>query len=481
MNSIQTAYINALLADAAYIENIGTGEINASRFAPRLTPTQATYLAANFTVVTSIETPNTIDPQLGTGFDAVVWQIKAGSELAGPNNVNAGKLFVSMRGTQGLTDSADDITLASRGIPYDQIRDMVNWWLKNTAAVTNTQVQQIKVIEAPGLVGAKTFALDTPTNGTGLLNELDGIAGVNGHSLGGYLSTAFARIFGAAWGVEQVSTFNSAGFSNAAGLNIASEYDNIANLLGSQMGISFEGLAGLQKNYFGTNGIELTTNSAADIGIPGFNQYGQRVDLYQEDLLGSGLSGLINNHSMYKLTDYLALGVALEKLDPSLGFDKLNALVKAGSNDMKASYEGVLDGLRRIVDGPDVARLNADDVPGNAPTREAFHAALVGIRQSPAFQSLAGQLLIRPASADLKAAARNEFSAVVALQDLSPVWMSGKNAAADAQLARHWNSTRHTDSAGWIRTGCKHGSTRRRALCPAVRKKKSSVGTLLFS
>ena len=219
MNSIQTAYINALLADAAYIENIGTGEINASRFAPRLTPTQATYLAANFTVVTSLETPNTIDPQLGTGFDAVVWQIKVGSELAGPNNVNAGKIFVSMRGTQGGTDIADDGTLASRGIPYDQIRDMVNGWLKNTAAVTNTQVQQIKVIEAPGLIGAKTFALDTPTTGTGLLNELDGIAGVNGHSLGGYLSTAFTRIFGAAWGVEQVSTFNSAGFSGVAGLN----------------------------------------------------------------------------------------------------------------------------------------------------------------------------------------------------------------------------------------------------------------------
>lgn len=344
MSSINNAYINALLADAAYV-TILNGIPDEGELKLRLTPTQAAYLAANFTVVTSIETPNTINPLLGTGFDAVVWQIKAGSELAGPNNVNAGKIFVSMRGTQGLTDSADDITLATRGIPYDQIRDMVNWWLKNTAAVTNTQVRQIKVQETvvslSPLVTVKTFALDTPTTGTGLLNELDGIAGVNGHSLGGYLSTAFARIFGAAWGVEQVSTFNSAGFSNAAGLNIASEYDNIANLLGSPMGISFEGLAGLQKNYFGTNGIEFTTNSAADIGIPGFNQYGQRVDLYQEDLLGSGLSGLINNHSMYKLTDYLALGAALSQLDSKLDTATLNALIKAGSNDMKASYEGV--------------------------------------------------------------------------------------------------------------------------------------------
>lgn len=144
MKSVEFAYINALLADAAY-KSFSSGltpdELRAV-LSERLTPTQAAYLAANFTVVTSLETPNTIHPQLGTGFDAVVWQIKAGSELAGPDNVNAGKLFVSMRGTQGGTDIADDGTLATRGIPYDQIRDIVNWWLKNTAAVTNTAVKQ---------------------------------------------------------------------------------------------------------------------------------------------------------------------------------------------------------------------------------------------------------------------------------------------------------------------------------------------------
>lgn len=197
MNPIINTYINALLADAAYVKGIDAGAVDPDMFKDRLTEPQAAYLAANFTVVTSIETPNTIHSELGTGFDAVVWQIKAGSELAGPNNVNAGKLFVSMRGTQGPTDSADDITLASRGVPYDQNRDMVNWWLKNTAAVTNTEVRQIKVIEAPGLIGAKTFALDTPTTGNGLLTELGGIAGVNnaqttitGHSLRGYLAAA---------------------------------------------------------------------------------------------------------------------------------------------------------------------------------------------------------------------------------------------------------------------------------------------------
>ena len=95
MKSIESAYINALLADAAYIQV--AGGINTADMKERMTATQAAFIDDNFTVVTSLETPNTIHSELGTGFDAVVWQIKAGSELAGPNNVNAGKLFVSRK------------------------------------------------------------------------------------------------------------------------------------------------------------------------------------------------------------------------------------------------------------------------------------------------------------------------------------------------------------------------------------------------
>ena len=120
MNSIQFAYINALLADASYV-SVATA-VDSDAMKKRLTEPQAAYLAANFTVADSYLSP------VG-GFDAVVWQIKAGSTLAGPNNQNAGKVFVSMRGTQGEQDIADDVTLLSRGVPYDQVADMVNWWL----------------------------------------------------------------------------------------------------------------------------------------------------------------------------------------------------------------------------------------------------------------------------------------------------------------------------------------------------------------
>lgn len=88
-NQIQTAYINALLADAAYVD----ANSLATDLPERMTPTQAAYLAANFEVVSAINTSDI--PLVGSGFDAMVWRGKAGTEFAG-------KIFVSMRGTEPL-------------------------------------------------------------------------------------------------------------------------------------------------------------------------------------------------------------------------------------------------------------------------------------------------------------------------------------------------------------------------------------------
>ncbi len=429
MNSIQIAYINALLADAVYVENIGRGEINASRFESRLTATQANYLAANFTVLSSIESSKS----LGSGFDAIVWQGKAGTPYAG-------QVYVSMRGTQGAEDIADDIGLAASGVPITQIVDMVNWWLRIKTPV-GEQAQQIQFQTQSGYTLAASVA------GTGEISTATSITSVNGHSLGGYLATAFTRLFGNQAGVQSVSTFNSAGFSNAAAVNIQNSYDQIANVLG--LSGSFATAGAKQTNYFGANGIKFTTNSLGDMRLPGFNQYGSRTALEQEAVLSGGADRVIANHYMYKLTDYLALGAALEKLDPSLNFDKLNTLIKAGSNDTAASYEGVFDAVRKALAGPNVEALPVGDVSGNASSRGTYHATLAAFQYNPLVQGLAGQLLIRPANADLRAAARNSFGALVALQDLSPLWIVGTGGAADAQLAAIWQSNRTADYAAW--------------------------------
>jgi hypothetical protein len=125
VNSIQSAYVNALLADASYVIDIDVGAIDRDRFDERLTHTQASFLAANFRVL------DTYNAMFG-GFNAVVWEIKAGSELALANPGDAGKVFVSIRGTQEPVDFLNDGQLAVSGIPYQQVADMVNWWQRAT-------------------------------------------------------------------------------------------------------------------------------------------------------------------------------------------------------------------------------------------------------------------------------------------------------------------------------------------------------------
>ena len=170
------------------------------------------------------------------------------------------------------------------------------------------------------------------------------------------------------------------------------------------------------------------------------------MGLYQEDLTPTG----VDNHYMYKLTDYLALGSALEKLDSSFTFAKLNSIIKAGSNDMAGSYEGALDALRRMLLDKNTGALPTGDASNSAASRVVYHQALKQLTESPAFTSLQGKLLIKASDAsDLRAAARNSFAALVALQDLSPFSFTGKDAEADGVLNTVWQQTRASDYAAW--------------------------------
>ena len=403
MSDIKHAYINALLANASYVKFLnddGTPlDSNSIRnnLTADLTQPQATYLLANFDILTQTLSPT-------GGFDATVWKGKAGTEFAG-------QVFVSMRGTAGSQDIFDDIELAGRGVTYNQIRDMANWWLKATAKAGET-VKQIRVdsFETPSLTGngtttSYTFAADTAVKATGELHgQANAIQGVNGHSLGGYLATAFTRLFGA--NVSEVSTYNSAGFSDLAGENIKTEFDKLVSLLGiGALGTgSFESAGAKQTNYRAGNGVNVTTNNWGEMPYwaLGFNQYGEKVALDQEDTLGFNP---IANHSMFKLTDMLALGAMLEKLDPRLSIARLNDLVKAGSDDMKASYEGVLDSVRRLIGligGPKTDPTQVGDVGGNADSRKDFHTKLIDLQNNTTFKALAGKLSLMASAASAR-------------------------------------------------------------------------------
>ena len=324
MSYIQSAYINALLADAAYIDlPIGTIvqdqlEDKEGTLSRRMTPQLAKFIADNFEVISN-EYKNDF-PGLGSGFDAIVWKGRKGTPYEG-------KVFVSTRGTQPGEDMfGADLDLALSSSARSQIIDMVNWWLRETTPATETVRQLVNIPTPTGVPIPSPLSLvvpGLPAQGTGRLTGVNSIS-INGHSLGGHLASAFARIFGGSLSVEHISTFNSAGFLQSKAEVF---FKNIDNLL--DKGLPMSAVPDKQTNYFAENGINFTTNNWW------FTQMGQRVGLFQEEGMG------LTNHYMYRLTDMLALGNAREKLAPDLIIEALNQIVSSGSHIAKGSLEGV--------------------------------------------------------------------------------------------------------------------------------------------
>jgi hypothetical protein len=426
VTAMNNTYINALLADASYVnlDNLTELQINAN-LAARLTQPLADFITANFEVLNQTG----VNSLLATdGFSATAWYGRAGTEYAG-------KTYISTRGTEPGIDFIDDGQLALTGVAYDQIASMVNWWLRETTPVGQL-AKQIKVLTLPIPMApdAQHFVEGTSIYGTGALQNVSFIDSINGHSLGGYLATAFGRLFGNQWTVAGISTFNSAGFSSIATPNINYEFSTILGIIGNSLGYS--GFLNNQTNYFGENGIEVTTNAWQPIG---FNQIGPRVALYQEgDLnqIAGPVSDPFSNHYMFKITDMLALGDAIAKLDNNFTISSLNNLVMNASNHMDASYEELLDGLRKTILGGEITGTPTGDTSSTiaGSSRVVYHQNLKNLQNSSVYQALIGKVTITapPTSAT---EARSDLGLFLSLYYLTPFALKTDGSiAADAQL-----------------------------------------------
>jgi hypothetical protein len=423
---LNTAYINALLADASYVKltkadgGVAPDADIKSNLADRLTQPLADFITANFEVLNQ---ENTFDG----GFNATVWRGKAGTDYAG-------KVYVSMRGTQEGQDFLDDIQLAATGITIRQMTSMVNWWLRETtpAGQQAKQIQQETIqLDIGGAIITDNFIAAPSVIGTGNLLGITTIDSINGHSLGGYLATAFERIFGGQFPIVHIGAYNSAGFNSLMTQNINEAFSQIAVAIGGSL-VRTGFANNLQTNYFGENGIEVTTNAWDPVG---FNQIGQRVALYQEDKTTGATNIIAGNHYMYKITDLLALGDAIAKLDNNFTTSKLNDIVKASSNDMDASYEKLLDGLRRTILGDGITETPIGDTSSTVAgsSRVIYHQNLQDLQNSAIFQSLIGHVTLT-ATPTSSSEARTDFSAFLSLFYLTPFTLKTNNAEANNLL-----------------------------------------------
>jgi Ca2+-binding RTX toxin-like protein len=415
MTTIQEAYINALLADAAYaltsdVNNGITGDHLTEFLNKRMTPTLANYIGENFTVITHIDS----NDLTGSGFDATVWRS------------NDGKVYISMTGTEGLQDFLSDVDLAvSSGTARAQLAEMVNWWLKISTPTTSTaaQITLVPIYDnsVPPQISYE-FQSAPPVQGLGLLDGVTNIE-VNGHSLGGHLASAFARLFGASENstgnglvaIDHVTTFNSAGFNG----NSDFVFQEIERLIG--VGLGRMPTSAEQTNDFAINGLNVTTNTFFS------SQIGQRVEVFNEESTG------IPNHYMYKLTDALALGDAIAKLDSSFDINKMNLLFDKGANQTEASLEGILDGLRKTLLGSAVTPTPIGDAGDNPNSRNDYHDNLSFLLNSDGFKNLIGNVtLVAPPTTASEA--RNDFGAFLSLVYLTPFALKANSIEAMVHL-----------------------------------------------
>ncbi|MCC7459596.1 MAG: hypothetical protein IT390_21690, partial [Nitrospira sp.] len=199
------------------------------------------------------------------------------------------------------------------------------------------------------------------------------------------------------------------------------------------------------------------TNVAANSGIHG---PALKVGIESQPILEGPFAGFIgtgdfgNGHALILLADALALQRAMDRLDSGIDLARFIGLLPAASNRTtsngpNANYEAdplenILDGLRRQLLGPGVAKTEFKDGAsgfGDITKREGFHSNLGALTESAAFLAIAGKVRLEPASADLGVKARNDFAALASLITLSPVVLAatdGNQGALDATLRTVW-------------------------------------------
>ncbi|MDK9705271.1 MAG: hypothetical protein OEL20_19270 [Sulfuritalea sp.] len=400
MSSIADIYINALLADASYALELADGQSGATlegRLSSSMTPTLAKFISSNFSITSHNESDDSLLSD-GSGFDATVWKGNTGTPYAD-------KVYVSMQGTLGAQDFLSDISLATIGKPRAQLIEMINWWLRITTPADQLARQLTILIGGNVIVG-------TPTVGTGQLVGVTNVE-VNGHSLGGFLASAFARIFGGNLNIDQVTTFNSPGFQASS----EGVFASLDLLLQSGVG-GF--LNNVQTNVFAEHGLNVTTNSFF------FDQIGHRQSVFNEE--GTG----IPNHSMYKLTDALALADVMSILDPSFSLQNANAILNAASAIPAKSLETILDALRKLAGTTDTTPTIVGDAGDSAASRNDYHQKLTSLRGLLTEDwTLRGTIisLATLSAADLQSAANNPDALAIryALKELNPFAILGDN------------------------------------------------------
>jgi Ca2+-binding RTX toxin-like protein len=204
---------------------------------------------------------------------------------------------------------------------------------------------------------------------------------VTGHSLGGFLAQAFtARHPGV---VSAAYTYNAPGFS---GLEIMQGF----------LGVSDLSAAGKITNVHATDGVSMT----AGLGIMLGTSLPVRIE---------ASSNPLDNHSVVRLGDALAVQEAFARLQPGLSIERLGVLFAASSLGERR-LEDAVDALRTVF-------INSSSNDANrTPTgdRESLHLNLNALLENGTYQSLIGHAQIMEGGVHFSSAVQADTYAALA-------------------------------------------------------------------
>lgn len=401
--------LEAVFAEVAYVNGLAPGK-SPTALASFLEKSDVNlpraiieFVTSNFEIVDAIRSSWAQAPH---GFDASIWRGLKGSAYEG-------RVYVALRGTQGLKDIVDDVGLALAGVPTDQTWAMAKWWLEATTPKTQSfsmsNVPGLSLI--PGLSDFQRYA----GRGTITMSELlSSDVRVVGHSLGGYLSAVFTRLFERGGYIDRTSTFNAAGLAPFAGAQTAwLEWQ-----IGQGVGRFAPSDSDRYFNFFAANGINVTTNDLY------FSQPGQRIPVFNDDGIG------LPNHSISRLVNTLALGQLLETLCPDLTLARLNATLYRFPWDDGSTFAEGVEAMARFVNVAANTASMPDGFSEQEAKRELAFRSIdqmvardgAGLLQNRLMRALGGNLVIGgDHDADLT---RSDFASFLAASQRLPFSMS---------------------------------------------------------
>ena len=246
------------------------------------------------------------------------------------------------------------------------------------------------------LAGATQRAL-----GLGLLSKDEKLV-VSGHSLGGHLSAAFARLFPQA--VDSVYMVNGAGFGSKSNPWGSPTY-NINTLFETLSRQANKEILGIDKNnatfpsdqimnIIGDKNWDFVAqdNFIFDMGLTQPTRNLPRI--FIEKALGSGAT---LGHAMPQMTDSMMVSALFTALDSSLNnlsvaemSEKLNPVFEAATFDDSLALERIVYALDKLLNGANAVDISKEN------NREKLHEQLFKLKETISTFPQAGNLKILP-------------------------------------------------------------------------------------